>query len=122
VRRLAPIALVAAALALTAMQCASRPVSVLENATGAPLHVEVVCQDEWTFVGELADVLVIGTAQVVHRLERLGIRRPDGSVQRFDRARLALLAEEIPDADAIAWVIDGESLRAVPFEKWAKGR
>jgi hypothetical protein len=107
VNRLAAIALAAALFA-----CAGPP--VVRNATGAELHVEVVSGDGETFSGSLADALYLANRDV----ERIEIRRPDGSIQRYDRKRLELLAKDLPDRENRVWQIDGDGLRAVPHSRW----
>jgi hypothetical protein len=109
VNRLAAIAL-AAAVALFA--CAGPP--VVRNATGAEVYVEVVSTDGETFSGSLDSALHLRNRDV----ERIEIRRPDGSIQRYDRARLELLAKDLPDRENRVWQIDSEGLRAVPHSRW----
>jgi hypothetical protein len=106
------------------MQCRAGK-SVLDNATGGALRVEVVCDDGWTFAGEVETQLWFSMEGSLRRLERLEIRRADGTVQRFDRARLELLAKGLPDPDAIAWVVEAEDFRALALDAWVplqKGR
>jgi hypothetical protein len=117
VHRLAPIVLAAAALALAGMNCRAGK-SVLDNATGGALRVEVVCDDGWTFAGEVVTQLWFSMEGSLRRLERLEIRRADGTVQRFDRARLELLAEGIPNRDEVAWVVEAEDFRALALDAW----
>ena len=109
--RLTAIALAAALPVIAALACAGAP--VVKNATGSELHIEVVSGGE-TFSGSLADALYLSNRDV----ERIEIRRPDGSIQRYDRARLELLAKDLPDRENRVWQIDSEGLRAVPHSRW----
>jgi hypothetical protein len=117
VNRLAAIALAAAAPLLAAMTCAHPP--VVENATGGEVYVEVVYADGETFGGVLENALWLGQRG---RVERLEIRRADGSIQRFDRARLELLAKDLPDRENVVWRIDAEGVQAVALDDWKRSQ
>ncbi|HVH04967.1 MAG TPA: hypothetical protein VNE71_03075 [Myxococcota bacterium] len=115
--RLAAIALAAVVPLAAALICTGPP--VVYNATGAYLYVEVVSSDGETFSGSLEPALYLRGRNV----ERIEIRRRDGSIQRFDRARLELLAKDFPDRENLVWQIDSEGLRAVPYSRrWKRSR
>jgi hypothetical protein len=107
--RTAALVLAATVPALAAMMCVSPP--LVQNSTGAELYVEIVFQDGGTFSGVIESGFFLGERSI----ERLEIRRADGTTQRFDRERLELLAKDLPDRTNVIWRIEAEGVRALPY-------
>ena len=124
---LRPLAILSAALLLVGMTCRGEGTrgAIVQNATAAPVQLAVFYQDGTHWQGSLEGNATARYDGDFGAIARLELQRPDGSLHRYDRARLDLLAKGIAQPDAVVLRIEADGIRAVTLaesERLAKER
>jgi hypothetical protein len=132
--RALPSLAAALAIALAAAACGGRagepPAkdgkgAIVENATPEPVQLAVFYAGGTHWQGSLEGNSTARYDGDFRTLERLELTRPDGSLHRYDRKRLDLLAKHIAASEAVVLRIEAEGVRAVTVtesERLAKER
>jgi hypothetical protein len=118
VSRLLPLAPAVLALALLGAKCADDGRgAIVENATAEPVQLAVFYASGTHWQGSLEGNRSARYDGDFRTLERLEVQRKDGSLHRYDRSRLDLLAKGIGPDEEVVLRVEADGIRAVTREE-----